>query len=58
MSPATITGTTATAIMIAASGSTRTRQSKGFHQRYRGPRSICWYGRGRSGIALTGLIRA
>ena len=25
-----------------ASGTTRTRQSSGFHQRYRGPRSICW----------------
>ena len=33
MSPAMTTGTIARAIMIPASGTTRTRHSRGFHQR-------------------------
>src|SRR3954452_5107873 len=55
ISPAMITGTIAMTIMMRASGRTRTRQSNGFHQRYLGPRSICWYSRGPFGIAPTGL---
>ena len=41
-SPAMSTGTIASMAISMKSNRKSNRQSNGFHQRYRGPRSICW----------------
>ena len=41
-SPAMSTGTIASMAISRKSNRKSNRQSNGFHQRYRGPRSICW----------------